>query len=202
LDLRIVWIIQQQLKVGVLFGIEMFDWPGPYLASYDFGVRSALAVLWKSEEPGWHETKQKYSGVPKVRTVADVSIKGLQDNLCFKDGRVNWTATTAPSESVWHRLFMQGYHARVGEQRKQDMAITIEQMLKIQEILEWRWQEAVRSNDQGATRQVAEIAVFFEVGYCGSLCGFEMPKIVLTKLKNQMQLEPTPQVPAHIGIPL
>ena len=43
---------------------------------------------------------------------------------------------------------------------------------------------------------------FFLAGYCGSLRGFEVPKIVLTELKNQVQLEPTNHVPAHVGLPL
>jgi len=140
-------IVRQQLEVGSVFGIKMFDRPGPYPVTYDFGTRSALAVLWKSEKPGRHETKQKYSGVRKVRTVNthlyDVSMKGLRDNLIFKDGKANWVATTTPSESPWHRLFMQGYHTRVGERRKQDMAITIDQMVRIQDMLEARWREAV-----------------------------------------------------------
>jgi len=199
-------IVRQQLDVGTVFGIEMFDKPGPYPVTYDFGTRSALAVLWKSEKPGRHETKQKYSGVRKVRTVNthlyDVSIRGLRDNLIFKDGKANWVATTAPSESAWHRLFMQGYHARVSERRKQDMAITINQMVKIQDMLEARWRDAVRRDDLDAKRQVAEIAVFFVVGYCGSLRGFELPKVVLTELKNQIQMEPVRRMPAHIGLPL
>lgn len=46
------------------------------------------------------------------------------------------------------------------------------------------------------------IAVFFLLGYCNSLHGFELPKIVLHKLAQQIQMEDEGNVPAHIGIPL
>jgi len=199
-------IVKEQIEVGNLFGIEMFEQPGPFPVSYDFGTRSALTVLWKSEKAGKHEAKQKYSGVRKVRTVNThlygVSIRGLQDNLTLKDSKSTLVATTAPSESPWHRYFMQGYHARVGERRKQDMAITIDQMKGIQQILEEQWSEAALDGDLKELRELAEIGTFFLVGYCGSLRGFEVPKIVLSELKNQMQLEPVRNTPAHIGLPL
>lgn len=181
----------------------MFDRPGPYPLKLDFGTRSALTVLWKSEQSGRHEAKQKYSGVRKVQTVNthlyNVSIQGLSNNLLLKDGKGNWVATTAPSESAWHRFFMQGYHARVGERRKQDMAISLEQMIEIQNMLEERWREAVRLNDCEQKRRVGEIGTFFLAGYCGSMRGFEVPKIVLTELKSQMQLEPVRRVPPTLG---
>ena len=47
-----------------------------------------------------------------------------------------------------------------------------------------------------------EIAVFFLLGYCNSLRGFELPKIVLHKLVRQIQMEDEGNVPAHIGVPL
>jgi hypothetical protein len=97
---------------------------------------------------------------------------------------------------------MQGYHARVGEWQKQDMVISIEQMVVIQNVLEDQWREAVRIGDMDNKRRVAEIGTFFLVGYCGSMQGFEVPKIVLTEFKHQMQLEPVHKVPVHIGLPL
>ncbi len=99
-------------------------------------------------------------------------------------------------------FFMQGYHARVGEWWKQDMLISNEQMLMIQSFLEDRWREAVKIGDIDNKERIAEIGTFFLVGYCGNMQGFEVPKIVLTELKHQMQLEPVRKVMVHIGLPL
>lgn len=204
-----VRLIAEQIDAGKVFGIEMMDRPGPFPRDYDFGIRAAIGVLWKSEKDGRHEVKQKYSRVRKVRTVHthlyNVTAKGLQANIVLKGhgaDKTTWVGTTAPSESEWLRMFMQGYHARVGERRKQDMAISIDQMVAIQSLIEERWREAERLGDAEQKRKVAEIGTFFLAGYCGSLRGFEVPKIVLSELKNQMQLAPVRNQPAHIGLPL
>ena len=49
-----------------MFGIEMFDPWGPYPYDYDLGIHSALGMLWKNEQSGRHEEKQKYLVVHKV----------------------------------------------------------------------------------------------------------------------------------------
>ena len=196
----------QQLEAGEAFGIEMFNPLGPIPYACDMGIRSALGVLWKSELPGKHELKQKYASVRRVRTIHthlfDISPGGITTNLVLKNDRKRWVATAAPSESEWHSLFMLGYHARVGERQKHDATISLEQMMAIQDLLEERWRDARRVGCPQMLRDVAEVGAFFMTGYCGSLRGFEVPKLVLTELRNQLHLEATPYVPAHIGLPL
>jgi hypothetical protein len=84
---------------------------------------------------------------------------------------------------------MSGLHARIGDRRKRDAAISIEQMLAIQEFLEAEWCDASEQQDSLAQRRIAETACFFLVGYCGSMRGFELPKALLTNLRNSLHLE-------------
>jgi hypothetical protein len=84
---------------------------------------------------------------------------------------------------------MSGLHAWIGDRRKRDAAISIEQMLAIQECLEAEWRDASEQQDSLAQRRIAETACFFLVGYCGSMRGFELPKALLTNLRNSLHLE-------------
>ena len=100
---------------------------------------------------------------------------------------------------------MTGFRAGVGERRKQDAAIPIGVMIEMQNLLEEEWAAAIEADDKDEQRRVAENAAFFLLCFCGSLRGFEGPKIVLDELRDQVVLpgdrQPRVQEP-HIGIPL
>jgi len=64
---------------------------------------------------------------------------------------------------------MAGFHARVGDRRKRDAAISIQQMLAIQDLLESEWEEVVEQDDEEAQHYVAKMATFFLIGYCCAL---------------------------------
>ncbi len=198
----------EQVEVGDVFGFQMFQPMGPYGAFYDSGIRTALGVLWRSQKPGRHEEKQKYSSARKAWTVhTDVyraSARAIEGTLVWRSERGRFVATTAPSDSEWFASFMSGFRSRVGERRKQDAAISIEVMLEIQALFEEDWEE-VRDRGIQQQREVAEAAVFMIVGYVASLRGFELPKTVLTDLRRQVFLtaDPAlPDMPPHIGWPL
>jgi len=130
------------------------------------------------------------------------SITPWYEGLVLCSAKSRMVATTAPSDSEWYTRFMAGYHARVGEQRKQDAAISLPQILAVQERLEEAWQEASARGELGEMHSVAEMGAFFLAGYCGSFCGFELPKILLTELKDQICCEDWRHEVAHVGTPL
>jgi hypothetical protein len=72
---------------------------------------------------------------------------------------------------------MTGARARVGERLKQDAAISIGVMKATQEMLEREWEAAEAVSDHQAKLNIAEHAAFFLCLYCGSLRGFEGPKV-------------------------
>jgi len=162
----------QQVEAGDIFGFEMFDPIGPFPHDYDLSMRSTIGMLWQSQKLGHHEEKQKYSLVHKVRSLHtnfhNASVQGAVNNLVLRSVKTRMVATTAPSDSEWHTRFMAGFHARVGEGWKQDAAISLPQILTVQELLEEEWQEALMGGDRGEMRTVAETGAFFLAGYCGS----------------------------------
>jgi hypothetical protein len=194
-----------QAEVGDLFGFEMFDRIGPFPHDYDSGIRSAIGTLWQSQKAGRHEEKQKYSSVRKVRSLHtnlhNASAKAASSSLVWRSEKGRFITTTAPSDREWHVRFMSGLHARIGDRRKRDAAISIEQMIAVQSFLEAEWQEGAEQRDTTALRRISEIACFFLLGYCGSLRGFEIPKALLTSLRHSMHLEAAPHgQPPHAGI--
>jgi hypothetical protein len=63
----------------------------------------------------------------------------------------------------------------MGDTLKQDLAISIGVMLKLQEYFETDYQESTGVQ----RRRIVEAAVFAETSYCISLRGFEVPKMDL-----------------------
>ena len=195
----------EQVKVGEHFEFEMFEPPGPFRQNCDSGTRSALGVLWQSQKPGRHEEKQKCSSVRKVRSLNtnlhDASVRAAE-SLVWRSDKSRFVATTAPSDSEWHVKFVAGLHARIGDRRKRDAAISIQQMLALQDLMETEWVDSIEADDLGTQRAVAEIGAFFLTACCASLRGFELPKIVLSELRNQIVLESRHGETPHVGIPL
>ena len=183
-----------QAEVGNFFGFEMFDRIGPFLPyDYDSGMCSAIGSLWQSQRPGRHASKQKYSPVRKVwilhTNIHNASAKSASSTLVWHLEKGCFITTTASSDREWHVRFMSGLHPRIGDRRKRDAAISIEQMVAVQRLHEMEWREAAEAQDTGTQRRIAETARFFLIGYCGSMRGFELPKALLTNLRHTIHLK-------------
>jgi len=96
---------------------------------------------------------------------------------------------------------MSRFHARVGDQGTRDAVISVQQMLTIQDLLEAEWEEVVEQDDNETQWHVVKMATLFLIGYCCTLCGFELPKIVLSELRNNMiAFRPIHGYQPHVGI--
>ena len=71
--------------------------------------------------------------------------------------------SNCPSNGFWFDRFMVGYYKRVGQLLVQDMAVSIEVMLAVQEYLETQWGAA---RTEGEKRSVSEIGVIFVICFC------------------------------------
>jgi hypothetical protein len=199
----------EQVEVGEAFGFDMFDPPGFFSEKYASGMKAAVGVLARSQKPGRHEAKLKFSSARKARTVhTDVyqaMARAVEKALVWRSERTRFVATDSPTDSAWFNAFMIGFKSRVGERRKQDAAISIHVMLAKQALLEEEWMQAVADGDLEAQREIAENAAFFLFLYCGSLRGFEGPKVMLRELRAQIVEPNTPaaaRLTPHVGLPL
>ena len=151
----------------------------------------------------------KYSSVRKARALHTdmygASSQGIYGALVCRSERVRFVSTEAPTDSAWFTSFMAGYKVRVGERRKQDAAIPIDVMVAVQSLYEEEWADAEDMEDTVVRRRVAENASFSLFLYCGSLRGFEGPKIGLADLRHQIVAPGSAraqQYTPHIGLPL
>jgi hypothetical protein len=103
-----------------------------------------------------------------------------------------------------------GLRSRIGERRRQDAAISIALMVEMQARLEAKLNRMASSTDPQDLRHSAEKRSFFELMYCGSMRGFETPKVLLHDLRKQMvtpdeakgMTEQGNKTPAHASVPL
>jgi hypothetical protein len=199
----------EQVQVGERFGFRMFEPMGPFGRHYDSGMRSAIGILVRSQKPGLHEDTMKFSSVRKARSLHtdmyNASAKAVEGAMVWRSERARFVTTKAPTDTAWFNAFMNGYRARVGERRKQDAAISIDLMKALQATLEHDWEKAQARGDTLAARLIAEHGAYYLFLYCGSLRGFEGPKVKLGDLRRQIAAPGTPQAErhgAHVGLPL
>lgn len=136
-------------------------------------MQTAIGVLYESRCPGQHEATKKFTSCRKVRRLSmnmhNASAHGAIQNLVWRLEKSRFVANTFPSDLEWHNRFMTGFCARVGERRKRDAALSIKQMLVLQELFAEEWHKATIDDNLEEKRVVCEIAVFFLLGYCASL---------------------------------
>ena len=193
------------VDVGREFGLAMFPAVGPWSPDYDHGMTAALAVLVKSLRPGRHEATMKFSSVRKARTVFSnvwrASSRGTSDSLFWRiDGRQRGVSSKAPVESEWFTRFMKGIGNRLGQRTRQDAAISIEVMMELMK----RFEDEFQGGEKGPAglRSTAEAACFCLLSFCGSFRGFEVPKVVLSYLREFRVREAIGDILPHIGVPL
>jgi hypothetical protein len=177
----------EEIKLGEHFGFDMFPKPmGPFPPDYDGGFHTTIGILSRINRLGRHEEKQKLSSSRKARSVhANVFMASDLGGAISKSVRSNkghQSFTSPPTDTEWFNRFTTGLWARIGERRRQDAAISISLMLEMQKRLDARWTRAVVSRDTLEMHCVAETGSFFILTYCGSLRGFETPKVVLSDL--------------------
>lgn len=202
-------LFEEQAGVGERFGFQMFKPLGPFGRKYDAGMRAAVGILVRSQRPGKHEETMKFASVRKARALHtdmyNASAEAVENAMVWRSDRARFVTTKAPTDSTWFNAFMNGYRARVGERRKQDVAISIELMMAIQHELQSDWEQSTSEQDKREQRRVAEHGAYFLFLYCGSLRGFEGPKVKLSDLRRQVASPGSPQAAihgAHIGLPL
>jgi len=209
------------VRVGKELGLPMFAAIGPWPAEYDHEHRTAISVIAKSQRPGRHEALVKHSVARKARTVASniwrASALGSAGAIAWRvDGKKQVVASLGPLESEWYERFAKGIKNRLGERTRQDAAISPAVMSELMR----RFEEDFRSLIGDAAgeqdwsklgeaarvdlRETAEAACFCLLSYCAGLRGFEVPRVVLTYLREFIVREgnATSQVAAHVGVPL
>jgi hypothetical protein len=208
-------MFKDEIQIGNSLGFKIFPTPmGPFPTHYDGGIRAAIGTICHTNRPGKHEAKQTYSSAHKARSVhANIHLAsglGGATSQAIRSDKGHQPISNTPTESEWFNHFMTGLQSRIGERRKQDAAISIALMIELQKRLELEWQAATARNDKECIRKATENGSFHVFTFCGSLRGFETPKLLIHDLR-QHTLSPEESavhailgnyVPPHVSLPL
>ena len=197
--------IRFQIKYGDQLNLDMFEELGPWKLGEHMGMKQAIGILLRSREPGRNGFTVKFSTTRKARSVftrvfhASPSSKR---NQTFAKDRNKLTITHSTTYGEWFSSFMEGVLARMGQITRQDRAISIEEMLELQQGFEDTWD----AEGYDMELDVLEAATFAITTYVGSLRGYETVKAHLPTMISKLQeaspgggLDPT--LP-HYGLPL
>jgi hypothetical protein len=179
----------------------MFAAIGSWPAEYDHGHRTAIRVIVKSQRPGRHEALVKHSVARKARTAAlniwRVSALGSAGAMAWRvDGKKRVVSSSGPLKSEWYERFAKGIKNRLGKRTRQDAAISPPVMSELM----CRFEEDFRSLigdaagkqdwsklDEAARKELRETidaACFCLLSHLAGLRGFEVPRVVLTYLRE------------------
>jgi hypothetical protein len=158
---------------------------GPYPVEDLFGARVAVGMLLKSLGPGWHShTYQQFKTIRKLRAgfsnVYMASLAGTQCLCTIGGDRAKHYLTQCPTQSLWFKRFVLGCLKWMGQDIRQDWAISIGAMQALMASFELAWGRAVTLEEKD---EVATCATYAVVAFCGSLRGNEVFLVDLAGLQ-------------------
>lgn len=85
------------------------------------------------------------------------------------DGMRSTHFTASPTNSVWFKKFAHGIMNQLGQVTNQDQAISIDELLAFQKVLEHAWKIAWIADDSKLLFEIATIGTVVTGGYAAAL---------------------------------
>jgi len=163
---------------------------GPFPDQDVFGVTAAVAMLAKSVEPGRYRNYTQFETLRKLRSAYSnlfhASALGSGSMSTLGRDTAKTFLSACPSHSLWFERFSKGCLRRMGQEVRQDLAISVKVMLALLDILENEWQS-------DPTIHGKEVKVFLgafaAIAFGGSFRGNE---VFLTDLYGLAKYSRTP----------
>jgi len=144
------------------------------------GYSIAIAMLIKSRDPGRYADYQQFESIRKLRAgfsnVFLASLTGTASLRSMGGDKAKQFFTNYPTQSQWFEKFSKGCLSRMGQVVKQDMAVSLELMHALVEMLEKEWEHASTTSQRSA---VASVGAYATIAFC---CSFRGPEVFLTDL--------------------
>lgn len=168
---------QQMVAQLKQVGVEP-DFPplGPHPVWDSFGVRVAIAMVLKSLQPGrYHADYQQFETIRKLcaahSNVYLASLEGSSSMRAVGGDKPKHYMNWSPTYSVWFGRFKLGCLRRMGQDVRQDWAITLSAMSALMRDMEREWQSA---QSVGRKHLVASAGAYAVIAFCGSFRGNEV----------------------------
>jgi hypothetical protein len=150
---------------------------GPHPVEDSFGMAAAIAMLLKSTQPGRYDTSYtQFETLQKLRAAYSnfYHASAVSNATAMTLGRDTAKSflTTCPTQSMWFERFAKGCLKRMGQEVRQDLAVSIHIMKAYQELLEREWR--VTEDDEKERIKLALIGAYTMIAFTGSFQGHEV----------------------------
>jgi hypothetical protein len=168
------------LRCGIQLGLEdpMIDFcRGPFPVKDIFGAALALTILQRSFDPGRNSATVQWATCRKLRSFYSNYIHTTPFGTglaTMTDGKKSTHMTASPTNSLWFKKFTAGLRSRLGQVVIQDQALSIDELLAFQGILEHAWRQAWHAKDKTLLFEIATIGTVVTSGFGAALRGEEL----------------------------
>jgi hypothetical protein len=150
---------------------------GPHPMEDTFGMAAAVAMLMKSTQPGRYDNEYtQFETLRKLRAAYSnfYHASATSANTAMTLGRDTAKSflTTCPTQSMWFEMFAKGCLKRMGQEVRQDLAVSIHVMKALQELLENEWHASLE--DEKERVKLALIGAYSITAFAGSFRGHEV----------------------------
>lgn len=167
-----------------------------------YGITTAILTLLRSSDPGKYAAYSQFETIRKIRAAYTnaymASLTGSLATVSLGSQNAKTFLTNAPTKSLWFERFCSGCLKRMGQNVKQDLAISIDVLLELLDAI----RERARST-KGWTQQLAIMAGAYScIAFCGSFCGHEVYLVDLDGLFKYNDESKRGKQKDHVVIPL
>ena len=173
---------------------------GPYPESDSFGMTLAAACLLRSLDAGINTETIQFETMRKLRSHYGSFVHTTPAGAgmaTISDDRSTSFFSNSPSNSYWFRRFMQGIHRRMGDTWIPDRALTIDEVLHMQALLEEDW--AHQTDDWLGRLQTSLLACAIIGTFGNGLRGEEVIRTELGEIRKywteSLDHPTTPHIP-------
>jgi hypothetical protein len=162
----------------------------PHTVGDSMGYGVAIAMILKSAEPGRYANHQQFETIRKLRAgfhnVYMASVPGSISLQSVGGDRAKHFLNHCDTHSTWFEHFAAGCLRRMGQEIRQDRAISLQVMHALLHHLEGEW---LTASDPNICLHIASLGAYSVIAFCGSFRG---PEVFLTNLYGLRKYLETP----------
>lgn len=175
---------------------------GPFPHQDVFGVTVAIGMLLKSLQPGRYQSYSQFETMRKLRSAYSnfyhASAQGATAMMTLGRDTAKTFLSTCPTQSLWFERFTQGCLRRMGQEVRQDLAISIKVLLTLLHMLEEEWKVATVVRKES----LALVGAYCCIAYGGSFRGHEVFLVDLFGLLKYSSMDLCEDGIRYVIIPL
>jgi hypothetical protein len=147
---------------------------GPFPTHDAFGVSVAVGMVLRSAQPGRYKPHTQYETMRKLRSAFSnlfhASAQGCSTMATLGRDTAKTFLSACPTQSLWFERFARGCLRRMGQEVRQDLAMSVKVLLELLRVLNREWEDGVGVQRERATL----LGAYSAVAFCGSFRGHEV----------------------------